>query len=213
MEEMLAAITGAGLVLDGVSTHFLASELAHSKMTEQQQTRFEQAVGHVRAWVKGGAARGRVSPTWVHAGSSSTVDNPPQKFPWLAKLAATIGAKAMMRSGIGLYGYCLPIEQLPIATKVPGKGPVEPRIQQRLQPVMTWKTKLLALREIGKNDAVGYGPSFIATGPMRLGLLPVGYADGLRRELSSTNRRPGGWCWAATRRSGAGREGCRTGDS
>jgi len=193
LEEMLAGISSAGLVLDGVSTHFLAADLAHSEITEQQQIRFDQAVGHVRAWVKGGAARGRVSPMWVHAGSSSTVDNPPQKFPWLAKLAATIGAKAMVRSGIALYGYCLPIEQLPIATKVPGKGPVESRVRQRLEPVMTWKTKLLALRDIDKDDAVGYGPSFIATGPMRLGLLPVGYADGLRRELSSTNRRPGGW--------------------
>ena len=28
---------------------------------------------------------------------------------------------------------------------------------------------------------------------MRLALLPVGYADGLRRELSATNTRPGGW--------------------
>jgi alanine racemase len=28
---------------------------------------------------------------------------------------------------------------------------------------------------------------------MRLALLPVGYADGLRRELGGTNERPGGW--------------------
>jgi alanine racemase len=28
---------------------------------------------------------------------------------------------------------------------------------------------------------------------MRLALLPVGYADGLRRGLSSTNEEPGGW--------------------
>jgi alanine racemase len=193
MEEMLNRINSAGLVLDGVFTHFYAAEMAHSERTEKQQMRFEQAIGHVRAWVKAGAERGRLAPVWVHAGNSSTVDNPPQKFPWLVRQAATLGAKPMVRSGLALYGYCLPIEQAPVVTKAPGKGTVEARLRARLAPVMTWKTKLLALREIGRDDAVGYGPSFVAPGPMRIGLLPVGYADGLRRELSSSNRRPGGW--------------------
>ena len=40
---------------------------------------------------------------------------------------------------------------------------------------------------------------------MRLALLPVGYADGLRRELSGTNARPGGWV-ILQRRDGSGRQ-------
>jgi alanine racemase len=36
---------------------------------------------------------------------------------------------------------------------------------------------------------------------MRLALLPVGYADGLRRELSGSNARPGGWTMVQGRRA------------
>jgi alanine racemase len=42
-------------------------------------------------------------------------------------------------------------------------------------------------------ETVGYNATFTVPGPMRLALLPVGYADGLRRELSGTNAKPGGW--------------------
>jgi alanine racemase len=40
---------------------------------------------------------------------------------------------------------------------------------------------------------VGYNAIFSAQRPMRLALLPVGYADGLRRELSGSDLREGGW--------------------
>ena len=36
---------------------------------------------------------------------------------------------------------------------------------------------------------------------MRVALLPVGYADGLRRELSSTNERGGGWVMVRGRKA------------
>jgi alanine racemase len=125
----------------------------------------------------------------VHAGSSSSVDNP-VPGPWLEELAASAGARAMVRSGIALYGYCLPIE-----------GAVQPRIRCALRPVMTWKTRLLDVREMAAGDTVGYNATFTAPGPMRLALLPVGYADGLRRELSSTNARAGGWVMIGEKRA------------
>jgi alanine racemase len=43
----------------------------------------------------------------------------------------------------------------------------------------------VGLREIATGTTVGYGATFTAKHPMRLALLPVGYADGLRREASS----------------------------
>ncbi len=58
---------------------------------------------------------------------------------------------------------------------------------------MTWKTRVIGLREVQAGDTVGYNAIFTAQRPMRLALLPVGYADGLRRELSGSNARPGGW--------------------
>jgi alanine racemase len=54
-----------------------------------------------------------------------------------------------------------------------------------LLPVATWKTRVIDLREIGPGETVGYGATFVSERPMRLALLPVGYADGFRREASS----------------------------
>jgi alanine racemase len=58
---------------------------------------------------------------------------------------------------------------------------------------MSWKTRVIGIREIGPGATVGYNGTFTADRPMRLALLPAGYADGLRRELSAADTRPGGW--------------------
>jgi alanine racemase len=66
-------------------------------------------------------------------------------------------------------------------------------VRQHLQPVMSWKTRVIGLRDVQAGDAVGYNATFTARRPMRLALLPVGYADGLRRELSGSDAQAGGW--------------------
>ncbi|HEX9200565.1 MAG TPA: alanine racemase [Acidobacteriaceae bacterium] len=174
---LLDTIGAAGLVLDGAMTHFLAAEVVGSEKTREQERRFAGVIAQIRE-------RG-LRPKWVHAGSSSTVDNPARDSAWLPELAKSVGAQAMMRSGIALYGYCLPIEGADA-----GMGP---RIRAKVKPVMQWKTRVLDVREVSVGETVGYNATFTAPGPMRLALLPVGYSDGLRRELSSTNERPGGW--------------------
>ena len=183
LEELLDSIARAGLVMDGVCTHFCSADVAGSERTQAQQRRFEQAVEQVRA-------RG-LRPTWVHAGSSSSLDNPAQERPWLAELAASVGARAMVRCGIALYGYCLPIKG--------GSG--SGRVRPELRPVMTWKTRALDVREVAAGEAIGYNATFTATQAMRVALLPVGYSDGLRRELSSTNARTGGWVMVRGKRA------------
>jgi alanine racemase len=87
----------------------------------------------------------------------------------------------MVRCGIGLYGYCNPLQS------------GESQLRNRLVPVMTWKTRVVDVREMQAGDCIGYNSLFVAPRPMRLALLPVGYADGLRRSLTSTNTRAGGW--------------------
>jgi alanine racemase len=167
------------LRLDGVMTHFASSEIAGSTLTMTQRKWFEEAIAAVTAV--------GLRPAWVHAGNSSTLDNSgaEETLAWLRSLAANIGARSMVRSGIALYGYCLPIEQAGDA--------VRPAVRQGLEPPMTWKTRVIGLREVQAGDTVGYNAIYTAERPMRLALLPVGYADGLRRELSGSNARPGGW--------------------
>ena len=60
-------------------------------LTGAQEERFERAVEQLKAT--------RLKPAWVHAGNSSTVDNPAPPPGWLVGLAASVGALAMVRSG------------------------------------------------------------------------------------------------------------------
>jgi alanine racemase len=147
-------------------------------------------------------------PEWVHAGNSSAIDNPAaaeaerSSLAWLACITAHApGASAMVRSGLALYGYCLPVE-----SEAGFTGAAESRVRPRLKPVMTWKARVIGLRSVEPGTEIGYGGTFVAERPMRLALLPVGYADGLRRELSVA-RRPGvpacagGWVMIGGRRA------------
>ncbi len=174
LAALLTLLKQANLRLEGLFTHFCSSEEAASPRTQLQQYRFEQAVAQVRD--------AGLRPIWIHAGNSSAVDNPAPPHNWIARLAASAGARPMVRTGIALYGYALPID-----------GEAPHNVRPALKPVMTWKARVLSVREIGVGDSVGYNATFTATSSMRVALLPAGYADGLRRELSSTTARPGGW--------------------
>ena len=53
------------------------------------------------------------------------------------------------------------------------------------KPVMSLKAKIVHLKTIETGESVSYGRSFVATRPTRVATLPLGYADGLRRDLSN----------------------------
>ena len=169
------------VVLDGVFTHFASTEIAGSEQTAMQQAEFETAIAQI--------ADSGMRPQWVHVGNSSYIDNQTDgrdSMGWLRSAARRLGARAMARSGLALYGHLLPIE-----------GPGKSIAVAKVLPVMTWKTRVIGVRNIPAGALVGYDGAYKAERPMRLALLPLGYADGLRRELSCTNlvtsARPGGW--------------------
>ena len=54
-----------------------------------------------------------------------------------------------------------------------------------LQPVMTLRSRILAVQEIGVGERVGYGGTFVAPRPMRVGVVACGYADGYPRHAPS----------------------------
>ena len=59
-----------------------------------------------------------------------------------------------------------------------------------LWPVMTLKAKVIGVEDVPAGVEVGYNGTYVTERPMRLALVSAGYADGFRRELSSTNERP-----------------------
>jgi alanine racemase len=68
------------------------------------------------------------------------------------------------RPGLMLYG----------ATPFAGPHPVA----DRLQPVMTVSSKVIAVRELAAGEPIGYGARFVTARPSRVGVVAIGYADG-----------------------------------
>jgi alanine racemase len=149
---------------EGVMSHLSSAEIAASKVTVGQQARFAEGLAQVMA--------AGIQPEYVHLANSSAVDEG-STMEWVRETAKKMGAKAMVRTGLAVYGMCLEVEG--------GKG----MLAAKLQPAMTWKTHVTGLREIEKGTAVGYGATFTAKRKMRIALIPAGYADGFRRAASS----------------------------
>ncbi len=54
-----------------------------------------------------------------------------------------------------------------------------------LQPAMSLRSRLLATQQLQAGDTVGYGSSFTADGPLRIGIVACGYADGYPRHAGT----------------------------
>jgi alanine racemase len=65
-----------------------------------------------------------------------------------------------------------------------GSSPFADRSAQSLGllPVMTLKSRLIAINTLSAGDAVGYGGTFVADRPMRIGVVSIGYGDGYPRK-------------------------------
>lgn len=54
-----------------------------------------------------------------------------------------------------------------------------------LQPTLTLASRLLSVQQLQPGDTVGYGSSFVADTPLRIGVVACGYADGYPRHCST----------------------------
>jgi alanine racemase len=81
------------------------------------------------------------------------------------------------RCGIALYGLS------PFGTDPAEDG---------LSPVLTWTSTIAQTRQLRAGESTGYGRRFIAERDTWIGIVPVGYADGFRRDLTGTEVRVAG---------------------
>ena len=54
-----------------------------------------------------------------------------------------------------------------------------------LQPTLTLRSRLIAVQQLQPGDTVGYGSSYTASAPQRIGIVACGYADGYPRHCGS----------------------------
>ena len=107
-------------------------------------------------------------PPLVHMGNSAAVSARPETW------------KTMVRPGILLYGYSLPAHAR--------RTRLSTSLRCRLKPVLTWKTRVLTVKDVAAGEAVGYMGTYITKERSRIAVLPVGYADGYPRLLSNRAR-------------------------
>jgi alanine racemase len=81
------------------------------------------------------------------------------------------------RCGIALYGIS------PF-----GADPAE----DGLEPALRWESRLAQVKQLRPGESTGYGRRFVAERPTWIGIVPVGYADGFRRDLTGTHVRVAG---------------------
>lgn len=76
-----------------------------------------------------------------------------------------------VRCGIALYGIS------PFGTSPTDDG---------LEPALRWESHVARVKRLEAGESTGYGRRFVAERPTWIGIVPVGYADGFRRDLTGT---------------------------
>ena len=162
LQEFFSALRAAShLELEGVSTHLASSEVLDAPSVELQGHIFAEALETLR--------REGWNPPLIHtANTSAMISHRELRY-------------NMVRPGLALYGYHLPFERA--GREVSGKG-----LQLPVKPVLAWKTRILSLRDMPAGQALGYGGTYVTQAPSRIAVLPLGYADGLNRKVSSRGR-------------------------
>jgi len=61
-----------------------------------------------------------------------------------------------------------------------------------LEPALSWRSYLAQVKQLQPGESTGYGRRFLAEHPTWIGIVPVGYADGFRRDLTGTEVRVSG---------------------
>jgi alanine racemase len=149
------------LIVEGLSTHLASSEVLDAPSVQEQLEIFEEA----RRFLSNEG----IEPELIHVANTGAVIS--RRESW----------NNMVRPGVALYGYYLPFERA--GREVTGAG-----LRLAVKPVLTWKTRILSLRNVRANQALGYGGIYVTKAPARIAVLPVGYADGFNRALSSRGR-------------------------
>lgn len=158
------------LRLEGVMTHLFAADEAGGEITTEQLARLDETLGRI--------ATAGLFAEWLNVGNSAALVAGQARA--IADLAATHGMKALLRPGLALYGL------VPRFDPDFEAGPASlESARAALQPVLTWKSQVVGVRNVPAGTVVGYNATFVATEPMRLALAAVGYGDGLTRSLGN----------------------------
>lgn len=151
------------LVLKGLCTHFAGAESVANYLRIQQQHKVYNRMNKVFRDTD-------IIPEKRHTACSAAMVMYPQT------------RMDMVRIGIMQYGFWPSPE---IFMRFIGTDPVK---EDPLIRVMSWKSRVIATKEINAGEFVGYGTSYLARNNMKVAVIPVGYGHGYSRTLSNKGR-------------------------
>ncbi len=150
-----AYLRDPSLRVAGVYTHLAAAEELESRFTFEQLAAFDGALAPVDGELR---ARGVLRHA---AASAAAILFPKSRYDFV-------------RAGIGLYGIWPSPE-----TQAASAGTLE------LDPALAWTSELVVVRDVEAERSVGYGCTFRTARASRIGIVPIGYAEGVPRALSN----------------------------
>ncbi|MGB3789422.1 MAG: alanine racemase [Phormidesmis sp.] len=140
-----------------VYSHLATADSPDPTVMRLQHARFEQAIADLK--------QAHLLPSRLHlANSAATLADPSLHYD-------------MVRVGIATYGLY----------PAPHLGPCQAETTRlpNLRPVLEVKARITHLKEIEAHTGVSYGHKFVASKPMKIAIVGIGYADGVPRLLSN----------------------------
>lgn len=149
---------------DVIHLYGIASQLSgvgkanNEERVKEQYLKFSEFVANAKA--------AGLSPKYTHIDSS------------ISTLTCFDSSNNMVRVGTSIYGIWVNYLKTKEAKET---------LQQPLQRVMSWKTKIYSIREVPEGEYIGYGTSYKTENKRKVAILPVGYYDGYRRKMPDTS--------------------------
>jgi alanine racemase len=144
------------ITIQGIFTHFAESEKADQFFTDLQVNRFDYLIELLEAK--------NIKIPFKHASCSAAISSNFKSHYTFA------------RAGIGVYG---------LWPSKDTKAAAEKNNILSLKPVLTWKTRIIQVKEVPAGTFVGYNRTFCTTKASCIATIPVGYWDGYDRKLSN----------------------------
>lgn len=106
------------------------------------------------------AKKMQITPKWFHIAATGSIINPETK-PIIAEVSN------LARAGLALYGFS------------------SSTFDKNLKPTLKLTTKIVQIKKVPKGEKLGYDGTYTAKKDMLIGVLPIGYYDGVDRRLSN----------------------------
>jgi alanine racemase len=156
--QIAAALAAA----PGVRVEGLMTHLASPTDFTSPQTDEQIRIFHEMAAAL--AALG-IRPSLMHLASTNAIAYPRRD-----------GILPLVRPGHAIYGYVSPARGL------------APHPLFAVRPALSWKARIVTIKDVPAGARIGYGGSYHAMSPMRIAVLAAGYADGVPHRLSNKGK-------------------------